>query len=229
MQDGPQIDQIIANIRTQLREGNWEQHLWSFLSSNEMRGIVQQLVELKETGNRFVPGIFDCMSPYSLCKSHLVRCIIITSLKSNAVATAGKNKVPMQPTTAVISSLLSTVAKKQPDPHNWSTEGVLQISTAMTSTLNGDHHYNIWSPWTAYIVNKVNDLYPSIPWVIIGKEAQKYYHLIRSPHKFCVQTWPYVDSMNAWEKVNMVLTAQEKKLVRWDNNHSPKKRPKRYR
>jgi hypothetical protein len=224
MQEGPQIDQVIVHIREKMKLGNWDQHLWSFLSGSEMRKIVQQLIELREEGNRFVPGIPDAIHPYALCKSHLVRCIVITSLKSNAVETAGRNKLPMQGTTAVIRAVLETIATDVPDPFYWCNEGVLQISTAMTSTLNGDHHYNIWAPWTAYIVSKVNDLYPGIPWVIVGKDAQKYWHLIRSPHKFSIQTWPYVDSMSAWEKANHILELQGKKPIKWDNNHTIKKK-----
>ena len=218
MQEGPQINQIIADIRETVRLGNWEQYLWSFLSSREMKSIVQQLIDVKKEGQWFVPGIPDALHPYMLCKSHLTRCIVITSLKSNAVETAGRNKAPMQPTTAVIRAVLGTVADEAPEPMQWCRDGVLQISTAMTSTLNGDHHYDIWAPWTAYVVSKVNELYPTIPWVIVGKDAQKYWHLIRSPYKYIVQTWPDVRSNDAWEKANHILEIQGKRQIQWDNH-----------
>ena len=212
----PQTEKIIANIREKLKEGKWDAELWSFVTSKDMVKIIEQLIEVREHGHRFVPSLADAMTPFALCKPNKVKCVIITSLKSNNVVGTKGNKAPMQPTTWVIEKVLETAGRNFVSAYEWAyKEGVLQISTAMTSTIGGEHHYVIWKPWVAYLINKVNDLYPDTPVIMVGAGAKQYQGMIRSPHQYIVDTWPIVDAHNCWKEVNKLLISQGKKEIYW--------------
>lgn len=223
-----QIDKIIANIREELKY--WDKHLWSFLSGSDMRDIIRYLVGMKQDNKYFVPSLPVALLPYVKCKPERVKCIIITSLKSNSVETAEKYRYPMSPANKTIKGVLNTVSKERsiatdkflfPDISRWTEQGVLQVSTAMTSELNGPHHYVVWKLWTQYIINKLNDLYPDTPVILIGAEAVQYKSIIKSPHQYIVRTWPTIYHNDCWCKVNEVLLQQSKRPIVWNKKADP--------
>lgn len=223
-----QIDEIIRNIRTELKY--WDKHLWSFLSGPDMKNIIRYLVGLKDNDQYFVPSLPIAFRPYKVCKPDKVRCIIITSLKCNTIESTEKYSYPMSPSNETIRKILNTVQKERsiatdkfllPQASKWALEGVLQVSTAMTSILNGNHHYIVWRPWIEYLVNKINELYPDIPVIFIGKDANQYKTSVKSPHQYTVDTWPHVWHNDCWFRVNELLQSKGKKPIEWATQPNP--------
>lgn len=209
------IDSIVSNIRQKL--GLWDELLWTFTSSGDMKDIVRKLVEIKSNARYFVPSLPDALHIFSILKPSKVRCIILTSLKSSSVDLADGNKIALQPNTETIRAVLRTISDPLPNVFKWVNQGgVLQICTTPTSTLDGEPHTDIWKSWNAYIINRLNDLYPDIPWIIIGRDAEQYRIMIKSEYKFIINTWP-VNHNDSWNKVNEVLVSQDKKPIVWNN------------
>lgn len=217
MQTNLKVDKIIQDLRQSLGK-KWNDKIWTFLSSKSMVDIIEQLIEIKESGKFFVPSLKDALSPFIFTNPDKISVVIITSLKTNTVNLADGNRYPLQPNSVPIKKVLETISKKDSvDVNTWAAQGVLQISTAMTSTLQGEHHYNIWKPWVVYIINKINDLFPDTPVILIGKGAVQYKLMLKAADIFTVDIWPETDAHQCWWKVNDILLEQNKKPIKWVN------------
>ena len=220
-QQVPQVDEIIANIRKKI--GKWDPILWSFITSGEMRNIIEYLVGLKSEDKYFVPSLPDALTTFELCRPDKVKCVILTSLKSNVVDLTEKWKLPMSPSNETLKMVLETIARENVNPYNWSKlEGVLQIGTSLTSTLNGQHHHDIWKPWVGYIINKINEQYKDIPWILIGNGTHSYREMIKSKNIGVIQTWPTIWHNNTWTWCNGILEIQGQKPVKWVDKYQKK-------
>ncbi len=122
----------------------------------------------------------------------------------------------MSPSTEALRKVLDTINREYVNVYDWSSnQGVLQISTAVTSVLNGDHHYDLWKSYIGYLINKLNELYPEVPYIFVGKGANQYIPMVKSRYKYTVQTWPWIYHNNAWSKVNELLVSRGVKEIEW--------------
>lgn len=216
MQTELQTDKIVQDIRKILGV-KWNEKIWTFLSSKEMKNIINDLIELKQSGKYFVPSLKDAFNPYRRVDPGNINVVIISGLKtSNTVLATNGNEYPLQPNSVQIQKVLDTISTRDSiSMQNWSAQGVLQVSTAMTSTLMGKHHYDIWKVWITYIINKINEIALDAPVIFIGKEAMVYRQMIRSENVFVIDTWPVTNAHNCWLKVNNVLLEQNKAPIKW--------------
>jgi hypothetical protein len=56
----------------------------------------------------------------------------------------------------------------------------------------------------AYEIQKIEETYSDIPWLIIGREAERYTDLIKSSNKQIVQVWPVTEPKGVLKWVNSV-------------------------
>ena len=208
--------EIIGGIKDELKECGWYDLLWQFVCSRSMEQIVDKLLEIKNTGSRITPKLSDTMFQFFQCKPTDVKVVLLTSLKSNEY---GHSILPflqdITPMKKIRDSLEGTA------PTKWGKQGVLQVSTAMTSSVGMEHHYDIWKEWTSYLVNKINEIHPEDIWVTFGKEAEIYLDQIQSPHKRTVQIWPEVRCKDSWKWINE--TCRNKDINRYSGKEQLKK------
>lgn len=208
----PTVQEIVDNIKEEMKECGWYNQLWSFLGSRDMKYIIEQLLEIKTTGGYICPHMYDLFRPYKECPFSKVRVVILTSLKSNEY---GHHGIPLCQDILPVKALLMEGIGKDAKPLHWGKEGVLQLSTAMTSTINAQHHHDIWKPWLGYVINKINESYPDTIWVVIGKDAEKYTSHIKSPYKKGIRLWPSIKSYGAFEWINDILLEREQPPIQW--------------
>ena len=207
----PTVQEIISQIKEEMKDNGWYDCLWSFLSSRDMSHIIEQLLEIKAVGGYICPHMADLFRPYKDCPFSKIKVVILTSLKSNEW---GHHGLPMCQDMMPVENLLSTIGEKV-HPTRWGKDGVLQLSTAMTSTINAQHHYDIWYKWVSYIVNKINESYPEMIWIVAGKDSEKYIAHIKSPYKKTIKMWPTLDIRDVWSWSNGLLIEREQVPVQW--------------
>src|ERR1700727_1144846 len=156
---------VIQGIREQLQQCGWYDQLWSFIGSKAMREIIDLLLEIKNSGGYIAPTLADTLVPYRHCPFNNIRAVILTSLKSNKY---NHSPIPMCQDIQTVRTLVSDGA-----PSKWGKSGILQLQTAKTSTINAQNHDTIWHPMVSYEIQKIEETYSDIPWLIIGREAAR--------------------------------------------------------
>jgi len=75
------------------------------------------------------------------------------------------------------------------DLKRWSEQGILMLNTALTVEVgNIGSHYDIWKPFTAYLLDWLNSYNPGLVYVYMGKKAEEWSQLTNdNNHKITVK------------------------------------------
>lgn len=112
--------------------------------------------------------------------------------------------------------LILNTAGEDCNTENWAKQGVLLFPISPTRTVEGENHYTIWTSFVSYLLNKLNELYTDVPYVLIGRKTYEYLPMIKSENIKLFSLWPEFDKMNDWAVwTNEILREQGKKSIQW--------------
>ena len=116
------------------------------------------------------------------------------------------------------------VISENNDLTRWSNQGILLLNTALTTEVGKiGGHYDIWKPFTAYLLDTLNNYNPGLVYVYMGKKAEEWSSLTNdNSHKFFVKhpasaayngsKW---DSMDVFNKVAKIVKDSTNEIIIW--------------
>lgn len=208
------VAEIIEKINNNLIPSGWSDTLHYYLTSKEFEETIEKLIDLKKSNLYFCPKIKNVFRWLEICPHEKVKAILFSDCahKYQHMATG----IPLQKPTKWMELILNT-AGEDCNTENWAKQGVLLIPISPTRTVEGENHYSIWTSFISYLLNKLNELYTDVPYVLIGRKTYEYLPMIKSDNIKLFSLWPEFDKMNDWAVwTNEVLRDQGKKPIRWE-------------
>lgn len=113
------------------------------------------------------------------------------------------------------------------DLKRWSEQGILMLNTALTVEVgNIGSHYDIWKPFTAYLLDWLNSYNPGLVYVYMGKKAEEWSQLTNdNNHKITVKhpasaayngsKW---DSNDLFNRVSEIVKSTSGDKIIWQND-----------
>ena len=87
------------------------------------------------------------------------------------------------------------------DITRWIKQGVLLLVPSPTWAINGQGHHEIWRPFIVYLINRIEELYPNIPWMFTTHSSMDKWDVVKSKHKLKWTSKNYT----IWEDINNLL------------------------
>ncbi len=217
------IEGVIGNISKSLESSGWGAVMRPFLISPDMEEIIKQLVKIKEEGEFFCPTMQKMFRWMQVCPVEKVKVIMLTDLTNNLIhLNSGipmyidRKETPYMKPSRLQQEIYDTIKKGYiADIMSWCDQGVLLVPLSLSATVEGIKHNHMWKPFIAYLICKINELYPDIPVMIIGKSAAGYRDMFNSKYTRSMHLWPNLESNQIWRWSNSVLVKQGKPAIKW--------------
>ena len=108
---------------------------------------------------------------------------------------------------------------KDVDLKRWANQGILMLNTALTTEVGKiGAHYNIWIPFTAYLLDWLNNYNSGLVYVYMGKKAEEWSDMTDDAHntKFMVKH-PASAAYNGskWDSNNLFIKIQMSTIITW--------------
>jgi uracil-DNA glycosylase len=225
MQEKLDINNIKQKIFEKLESSGWGKIFKPFIFSGDFDNILLQLIRLSSDGKRFTPPLKDIFKAFEECPYDKLKVIMVSQdpyqqfgVADGMAFSCGKTK-EMQPTLKfILNEVNKTVYNGHPesldvDLTRWANQGVLLLSTALTTTVNKNgQHYKIWQPFIAYLFDHLTWNTNNLVYIYLGKESKtwsdavndnNYKIFVLHPANAAyqtVQTWDCQDLFNATNK-----------------------------
>jgi uracil-DNA glycosylase len=195
------IQEIKNKFYEKLKPSGWDVPLKGFINSFEFEKIVTSLYNLSNEGKRFTPPLKQVFRAFEECPYDKLQVIIIgqdpypTLGVADGIAFSCSNTNKLQPSLKFILQEIdrtvydNKVISKDLDLKRWSNQGVLMLNTALTVEVGKiGSHYDIWKPFTAYLLDTLNTSKEQLIYVYMGKKAEEWSEITNNSNlKFSVK------------------------------------------
>ena len=197
----PEIDSIKQKMFEKLEPSGWGRVLKSFIFSSEFSDIITNLYVLSMSDRRFTPPLKQVFRAFEECPYDELKVVIIgqdpypTLGVADGISFSCSNTNKLQPSLKfILQEVDRTVygnraVSEDLDLKRWSNQGILMLNTALTVEVGKiGSHYDIWKPFTAYLLDWLNNYNPGLVYVYMGKKAEEWSELTSdNNHKFTVK------------------------------------------
>ena len=230
------LEEIKQKMFEKLEPNNWDRFFKSFIFSSEFDLILNQLYKQTKLDKRFTPPLKQVFRAFEECPYDNLKVIIIAQDPYHQLGVADGIAFSCSNTDKIQANLryiLQEVDKTVYDNHvisenndltRWSNQGILLLNTALTTEVGKiGGHYDIWKPFTAYLLDTLNNYNPGLVYVYMGKKAEEWSSLTNdNSHKFFVKhpasaayngsKW---DSMDVFNKVAKIVKDSTNEIIIW--------------
>lgn len=206
----------------------------SALSEDAFRPIAQRIIEDLNEGRNVYPAITSWLRAFDLTPFDEVKVVILGQDPYPTAGHATGLAFSVHPDTALPQSLRNIfrelnedvgVVRTNGDLTDWARQGVLLLNTALTVVEGkpGSHSNIGWEDLAKEAIQKLNNERENIVFVLWGKKAQAFEHLIDSKHH-CVIKSPHPSPLSArrgffgskpFSQINDYLTKHNIKPIQW--------------
>ena len=228
-----EIDEIKQKLFDKLEPSGWGRIFKSFIFSSEFTDILNKLYKLSTEGKRFTPPLKQVFRAFEECPYDKLQVVMIGQDPypqlgvADGIAFSCSNSKKEQPS---LRFILDEAQKMYPfydrplDLARWSNQGVLMLNTALTVEVDKiGSHYDIWKPFTAYLLDWLNNYNTGLVYVYMGKKAEEWSELTGdNNHKFFVKhpasavyngsKW---DSNDIFNKVSAIVKKNSGNEIIW--------------
>ena len=218
-----QLEEIKLKLFEKLKPSGWDRVLKSFIFSTDFDDIIKKLWDLSQSDKRFTPPLKQLFRAFEECPYNELKVIIIGQDPypqlgvADGISFSCSNTQKLQPSLRYILEEVNRTVyngheiSKDVDLSRWSKQGVLMLNTALTVEVRKiGSHYDIWHPFTSYLLDTLNVNNTGLIYVYMGKKAKEWDVLTSDfNHKFYVKhpasaaysgsTW---DSNNLFNEVS---------------------------
>jgi uracil-DNA glycosylase len=188
---------IAAKLSDMLKESGWHNVLKGFLVSEDFSKILTTLNDMVNNGERFTPPLKQVFNAFQQCPMEHLKVVIVgqdpypqLGVADGISFSCSNTKKPEASLKYIFRAINDTVydskmdsTKMDPDLSRWSNQGVLMLNTALTTEINKiGKHYEMWHPFTSYLIDMLNSKKEPMIWVFMGKKAQELKELIDDHH-----------------------------------------------
>ena len=233
MKTESEIDEIKQKLFAKLEPSGWGRVFKSFIFSSEFTDILSKLYQLSIADKRFTPTLKQLFRAFEECPYDDLKVVFIGQDPypqlgvADGIAFSCSNSEKEQPS---LRFILDEVQKMYPfydrplDLARWSNQGVLLLNTALTVEVGKiGSHYDIWKPFTAYLLDWLNNHNTGLVYVYMGKKAEGWSELTGdNNHKFTVKhpasavyngsKW---DSNDIFNKVSAIVKENSGNEIIW--------------
>lgn len=197
-----EIDEIKQKLFDKLEPSGWGRVFKSFIFSSEFDDILIKLYKLSIDGKRFTPALRQIFRAFEECPYNELQIVIVGQDPypqvgvADGIAFSCSNTNRLQPSLRyILNEVNKTVYNGEQistdvDLKRWSNQGILLLNTALTTEVSKiGAHYDIWKPFTAYLLDWLNNYNPGLIYVYMGKKAEEWSVLTNdnTTYKFTVK------------------------------------------
>jgi uracil-DNA glycosylase len=232
----PEIEEIKQKLFDKLEPSGWGRVFKSFIFSSEFTDILNKLYVLSITDKRFTPPLKQVFRAFEECPYDKLQVVIIGQDPypqfgvADGISFSCGNTNKVQPSLRYIFEEIERTVYQEfpsyqdPDLTRWSNQGILMLNTALTVEVDKiGSHYDIWKPFTAYLLDWLNNYNPGLVYVYMGKKAEGWSELTGdNNHKFTVKhpasaayngsKW---DSNDIFNKVSAIVKENSGNQITW--------------
>lgn len=230
------IDTYKQKIFEKLEPSGWGRVFKSFIFSSEFTDILNKLYALSITDKRFTPTLKQVFRAFEECPYDKLQVVVIGQDPypqlgvADGISFSCSNTNKLQPSLKFILQEVDRtvygnhVISEDLDLKRWSNQGILMLNTALTVEIGKiGSHYDIWKPFTAYLLDWLNNYNPGLVYVYMGKKAEEWSELTGdNNHKFTVKhpasaayngsKW---DSNDIFNKVSAIVKENSGNEIIW--------------
>lgn len=233
------LQEVREKLVKSLDNTGWDSYLRTFLISEEFMNILEILYKQSVSGKRFTPVLKDVFNAFKKCHFDDVRVVIIgqdpypqKDVADGLAFSCSKNRKPESSLYKIMEAVENTVDEKNIDSNKsldltrWANQGVLLINTAFTTTINkpGAHH-ELWKDFFLnYVLESLIFNKPgNVIYIFLGSKAESFSQFVPDNNIKLFATHPAYasykeikwDCNDIFNKVNELLTKQNKPLILW--------------
>ena len=230
------LEEIKQKMFDKLEPSGWSRVFKSFIFSNDFDEILTKLWNLSQEDKRFTPPLKQVFRAFEECPYDKLQVVFIGQDPypqlgvADGISFSCSNTGKVQPSLRYIfEEIERTVyqgfpSHQEPDLKRWSNQGILMLNTALTVEVgNIGSHYNIWKPFTAYLLDWLNNYNPGLVYIYMGKKAEEWSELTNNNnHKFTVKhpasaayTGSKWDSNDIFNKVSKIVKENSGQTITW--------------
>ena len=230
------LKEIKQKMFDKLEPTGWGRIFKSFIFSSEFDDILTKLYTLSQEDKRFTPPLKQVFRAFEECPYDKLQVIIIgqdpypTLGVADGISFSCSNTNKLQPSLKfILQEVDRTVynghlVSDELDLARWSNQGILMLNTALTVEVGKiGSHYDIWKPFTAYLLDWLNNYNPGLIYVYMGKKAEDWSDLTtNTQYKFFVKhpasaayngsKW---DSDDIFNKISSIVTNTTGNIITW--------------
>jgi len=231
------IQDVQKKLYQRLEPSGWSDPLKGFILSGDFTTILTTLLEEAKEGKRFTPVLKQVFRCFEECPYESLSVLLSSSEPypypdvADGLAFSCGNTHKLQASLRYMqhdinqSIYQDNDRKMITDLTCWANQGVLLLNTALTTTINKtEQHYNLWSPFIAYLYDILSHKKKDIVYVFLGKRSREWENSIPDTNYklFCTHpasagqnnllSW---DSGNIFGKVNEILANNNKQQIIW--------------
>ena len=231
-----EIDEIKQKLFDKLEPSGWGKVFKSFIFSSEFTDILSELYRLSISDKRFTQALKQVFRAFEECPYDSLQVVIVGQDPypqlgvADGVAFSCSNTDKLQPSLRfILDEVNRTVYNGHPESTDvnltrWSNQGILMLNTALTVEVGKiGSHYDIWKPFTAYLLDWLNNYNSGLVYVYIGKKAEEWSVLTGdNNHKFAVKhpasaayngsKW---DSLDVFNKISKLVESINGNKIIW--------------
>lgn len=224
----------------------WWKKLSLFFESEACDGIYQQLKTFSKEGKKIAPLSNNTFRVFQECELENVNVVIVFmdpynkfvngSPIADGVALSCKLTGKLQPTlqhfyNGIEKELYNGLGLEldfSPDIDYLCRQGILMLNAALTvEEGKAGSHIELWKPFTTYLFENVIN-YMNVPVVFVGKDAQQYMSICKSPHQFklshpasAAYTGKEWQTDGVFREVNEIVLANNNVKLEWILDQCP--------
>jgi len=231
MKQNLDLELIKQKMFEKLEPSGWSRVFKSFIFSNDFDEILTKLWNLTEADKRFTPPLKQVFRAFEECPYNKLQLVMVGQDPypqigvADGIAFSCSNTNRLQPSLRYIFEEINRTlyngheVTKDVDLKRWSNQGILMLNTALTTEVNKiGSHYDIWKPFTAYLLDWLNNYNPGLVYVFMGKKAEEWSEIIDETNntKFFVKhPASAAYSGSKWNSNNLFIDIQKYKNITW--------------
>ena len=182
-----ELQEIKQKLFNKFAINGWDKVFRSFVYSTDFDNILTKLWELSNDNKKFTPPLKQVFRAFEECPYDNLQVVIIGQDPypqlgvADGISFSCSNTNKLQPS---LKFILQEVDRTVYDNHvisedldlkRWSNQGVLMLNTALTTEVSIiGSHYDIWRPFTTYLLDWLNINKSELVYVYMGKKAEEW-------------------------------------------------------
>ena len=181
------LQEIKQKLFNKFAINGWDKVFRSFVFSSDFDDIITKLWELSNDNKKFTPPLKQVFRAFEECPYDNLQVVIIGQDPypqlgvADGISFSCSNTNKLQPSLRfILEEVNRTVYDNEViiedlDLKIWSNQGILMLNTALTTEVgNIGSHYDIWRPFTTYLLDWLNINKSELVYVYMGKKAEEW-------------------------------------------------------
>jgi len=181
------LQEIKQKLFNKFAINGWDKVFRSFVYSTDFDNILTKLWELSNDDKKFTPPLKQVFRAFEECPYDNLQVVIIGQDPypqlgvADGISFSCSNTNKLQPSLRFILQEVdrtvydNEVISEDLNLKRWSNQGVLMLNTALTTEIGIiGSHYDIWRPFTTYLLDWLNINKSELVYVYMGKKAEEW-------------------------------------------------------